>query len=125
MRGDAVHDALDRPSEGIHMTSMLRSYPRIYYLMMLMGFALIAGGGMASIHLESGADAVRARLTEVLQVFFDRGGVALGSDMDGGFGPDRLPRDLEHPAHLERLADRLRELGVLLAPKPGVARLLH
>lgn len=33
------------------MTEMLRSYPRIYYLMMLMGFALIAGGGMGRAFL--------------------------------------------------------------------------
>jgi MFS family permease len=33
------------------MTHLLRSYPRIYYLMMLMGFALIAGGGMGRAFL--------------------------------------------------------------------------
>jgi MFS family permease len=33
------------------MTELLRSYPRIYYLMMLMGFALIAGGGMGRAFL--------------------------------------------------------------------------
>ena len=33
------------------MMELLRSYPRIYYLMMLMGFALIAGGGMGRAFL--------------------------------------------------------------------------
>lgn len=33
------------------MTETLRTYPRIYYLMMLMGFALIAGGGMGRAFL--------------------------------------------------------------------------
>ncbi len=40
-----------------------------------------------------------------------RHGVALGTDMDGGFGPGELPLDLDHPRKLEALADALRTAG--------------
>jgi membrane dipeptidase len=40
-----------------------------------------------------------------------RRGVALGSDMDGGFGPDDLPVDLDHPRKLDALAGALAEAG--------------
>ncbi len=40
-----------------------------------------------------------------------RRGVALGTDMDGGFGPGELPLDLDHPRKLEALADALRTAG--------------
>ncbi len=37
--------------------------------------------------------------------------LALGSDMDSGFGADLLPEDLQGPAHLNRLADALNTAG--------------
>lgn len=37
--------------------------------------------------------------------------VALGSDMDGGFGADRLPEGIDRPADLPRLTDALRRRG--------------
>jgi len=37
--------------------------------------------------------------------------VALGSDMDGGFGADRLPEEVNAPADLPRLTDALRRRG--------------
>ena len=37
--------------------------------------------------------------------------VGLGSDMDGGFGASMLPKHIDAPADLERLADALREHG--------------
>jgi membrane dipeptidase len=40
-----------------------------------------------------------------------RRGVALGSDMDGGFGPDSLPKHLDHPTKLDVLADALTAAG--------------
>ena len=38
-------------------------------------------------------------------------GVALGSDMDGGFGAEQLPQELDHPEKLDRLAEALRKSG--------------
>ena len=40
-----------------------------------------------------------------------RRGVALGTDMDGGFGPGDLPRGLDHPRTLDALAEALRAAG--------------
>lgn len=37
--------------------------------------------------------------------------VALGSDMDGGFGADRLPRGVDRPRDLVRIAEALRDGG--------------
>ena len=37
--------------------------------------------------------------------------VALGTDMDGGFGPGDLPAGLDHPRKLDALADALRAAG--------------
>ena len=39
------------------------------------------------------------------------GGVALGTDMDGGFGPGDLPVGLDHPRKLDALAEALRDAG--------------
>lgn len=60
-----------------------------------------AGGRRAVI-----ADCV-AHLEHVAAVMGHRRGVALGSDMDGGFGPDKLPTDLDHPTKLRALIDAL------------------
>ena len=40
-----------------------------------------------------------------------RRGVALGTDMDGGFGPGDLPVGLDHPRKLDALAAALRSAG--------------
>ncbi len=56
------------------------------------------------------ADCV-AHLDHVAEVMGHRRGVALGSDMDGGFGPDQLPVGLDHPSKLESLCDALRDAG--------------
>jgi len=40
-----------------------------------------------------------------------RRGVALGSDMDGGFEPGELPEGLEHPTRLGALAEGLAASG--------------
>ena len=47
----------------------------------------------------------------VAGVMGHRRGVALGSDADGGFGPDRLPEHLDHPTRLPALAAALRDAG--------------
>jgi membrane dipeptidase len=52
-----------------------------------------------------------AHVQRVAELMGHRRGVALGSDMDGGFGPDRLPVGLDHPRHLDRLADALGAAG--------------
>ncbi|MHC4949196.1 MAG: dipeptidase [Planctomycetota bacterium] len=67
--------------------------------------AFLATGRRATV-----ADCV-AHVERVADVMGHRRAVGLGSDMDGGFGPDRLPADLDHPARLEHLADALRDAG--------------
>ncbi len=47
----------------------------------------------------------------VAGVMGHRRGVALGSDADGGFGPDRLPEHLDHPTKFPALAAALRDAG--------------
>ena len=49
-------------------------------------------------------------------------GVALGSDMDGGFGPSELAAGLEHPTKLPALAEALRAAGWSEAQVRGVQR---
>ena len=51
-----------------------------------------------------------------------RRGVALGSDMDGGFGPDGLPEGIDRPERLETLLDALRAAGWSDADIEGFAR---
>jgi membrane dipeptidase len=52
-----------------------------------------------------------AHVQRVSELMGHRRGVALGSDMDGGFGPDRLPEHLDHPVKLDALADALTAAG--------------
>lgn len=47
----------------------------------------------------------------VAQLMGRRSGIALGSDMDGGFTPEALPQGLDHPTKLDRLAEALRNTG--------------
>jgi membrane dipeptidase len=56
------------------------------------------------------ADCLR-HVERMCELMGHRRGVALGSDMDGGFGADQLPQELDHPAKLARLAEALRESG--------------
>jgi membrane dipeptidase len=55
-------------------------------------------------------DCIR-HVTRLTEIAGHRRSVALGSDMDGGFGTSDLPVDLDAPAHLPRLADALRRHG--------------
>ena len=52
-----------------------------------------------------------AQVRRVSELMGHRRGVALGSDMDGGFGPDSLPVGLDDPRRMESLADALRDDG--------------
>ncbi len=52
-----------------------------------------------------------AHVQRVADLMGHRRGVALGSDMDGGFGPDSLPERLDHPRKLDALADALAAAG--------------
>jgi membrane dipeptidase len=56
------------------------------------------------------ADCV-AHVQRVSDIMGHRRGVALGSDMDGGFGPGKLPIGLEHPTKLDALAEALSDSG--------------
>jgi membrane dipeptidase len=56
------------------------------------------------------ADCVR-HVERVADIMGHRRGVGLGSDMDGGFGPSGLPRDVDHPGRLGALAAGLRDNG--------------
>jgi len=55
-------------------------------------------------------DCVR-HIEHVCAIIGDRVHVGLGSDMDGGFEPDELPDDLNHPRKLVNLANALRSAG--------------
>ena len=52
-----------------------------------------------------------AHVTHAVEMIGNKHHVALGSDMDGGFTPAKLPADLDHPRHLSKLADALRATG--------------
>ncbi len=65
----------------------------------------LSPGGKASI-----ADVVR-HAQHMVKLMGRSDGVALGSDMDGGFPPSDLAAGLEHPAKLPALADALKNAG--------------
>ncbi len=52
-----------------------------------------------------------AHLQHVVEVLGRHDAVALGSDMDGGFGPADLPQGIEHPTHLDAIAAELASRG--------------
>ncbi|MEM7228175.1 MAG: membrane dipeptidase [Planctomycetota bacterium] len=56
------------------------------------------------------SDAI-AHVEHVTEIMGHRRGVALGSDMDGGFPPTRLVAGVDHPSRLEALADGLSAAG--------------
>jgi membrane dipeptidase len=62
-----------------------------------------------------------AHIEHVVEVTGRRDVVALGSDMDGGFGPEQLPIGLDHPAKLDRLTEALRSRGWSDADAEGFA----
>jgi membrane dipeptidase len=77
-------------------------------------------GGVIGLNLYTSFLAVGRRATiddciahveHVAGVMGHRRGVALGSDMDGGFGPEKLPVGLEHPTRLDRIAEALSKRG--------------
>ena len=70
-------------------------------------------GGKASLD-----DALR-HLMHMLEVC-GAGGVGIGSDMDGGFGRDQLPRGIRSSADLPRIAEALAAHGV---PEPDIAKI--
>lgn len=47
----------------------------------------------------------------ICSIMGHRRGVALGSDADGGFGPDKLPVDLDHPRKYGNLLSALSNVG--------------
>jgi membrane dipeptidase len=63
-----------------------------------------------------------AHVERVAGLMNHRRGVALGSDMDGGFGTGDLPEGLDHPCLLDRLADALRRAHW---PEPDVEGFMH
>ena len=56
-------------------------------------------------------DDVIAHIGHVCELAGSRAHVALGSDMDGGFGAHRLPEGIDGPGGLERLAEALAASG--------------
>lgn len=74
-------------------------------------------------------DCVR-HVEHVASVSGHRRSVVLGSDMDGGFGPDRLPAELDHPTKLNELLNGLEARGWSAPDRMGFAygnwdRFLH
>ncbi len=75
--------------------------------------------------LASGRDATLedcVRHVEAIAELAGRERVGLGSDLDGGFGTDRLPKGLEHPSKYPRLDDALAERGWSAAERTGFRR---
>ncbi len=64
-----------------------------------------------------------AHVQRVADLMGHRRGVALGSDMDGGFGPDALPENLDHPRKLDTLGEALAAAGWSNDDVEGFARL--
>ena len=56
-------------------------------------------------------DDCAAHLERMCELIGDRRHVGLGSDMDGGFGADRLPSGIDLPRDLERMAGALADRG--------------
>ncbi|MCP3905390.1 MAG: peptidase M19 [Planctomycetes bacterium] len=82
--------------------------------------AIDARDGIVGLNLYAGFLATGRRanvadcvdhVTHVAEVMGHRRGVALGSDMDGGFGPDDLPDGCDRPGLLDTLAAALRNAG--------------
>ena len=82
--------------------------------------AIAERGGVIGLNLFSRFLVPRGRATiddcvahvqRLADLMGHRRGVALGTDMDGGFGPDELPVDLDHPRKLDSLANALRTAG--------------
>ncbi len=82
--------------------------------------AIFQAGGVIGINLYSkflarGRRATVADVVKHIEHMADIAGrfdcIGLGSDMDGGFTPDDLPEQLEHPRHLPRLAAALSDAG--------------
>ncbi|NNM88114.1 MAG: hypothetical protein HKL95_06310 [Phycisphaerae bacterium] len=82
--------------------------------------ALAKAGGMIGINLFSKflVPAGRATIADVVthidhiaQLVGRSDLIGLGSDMDGGFDATMLPEHLEHPRHLNRLAEALTQRG--------------
>ncbi|TVQ64332.1 MAG: hypothetical protein EA379_01835 [Phycisphaerales bacterium] len=78
-------------------------------------------GGMIGVNLFSAFlhdGPGRARIDDVVfhvehlcEIAGSRAHVGLGSDMDGGFGADRLPEGVDGPRDLDRIAEALRDRG--------------
>ncbi|MHC5027942.1 MAG: dipeptidase [Planctomycetota bacterium] len=82
--------------------------------------AIGARGGVVGLNLYrrfiAGSGPVTAahaieHVVRVAELMNRRDGVALGSDMDGGFGPEGLPDDVRHPSAFGALAAGLRTAG--------------
>jgi membrane dipeptidase len=88
------------------------------------------GGGVVGLNLYSPFLAKGRRATiedcvahvqHAAEVMGHRRGVALGSDMDGGFGPKDLPEGLDSPAKLPLLLESLRNVGWIDADRRAFA----
>jgi membrane dipeptidase len=82
--------------------------------------AIAARDGIVGLNLYSTFLATDRRATvddcvrhvgHVAKMFGHRRGVALGSDMDGGFGPEKLPEGVDEPGKLGALTAGLEEIG--------------
>ncbi len=59
----------------------------------------------------AGLDDCVAHVQRIVDLMGHRRGVALGTDADGGFGPESLPPDLDHPTKYDALSRALRDAG--------------
>lgn len=58
-----------------------------------------------------GLDALLRHIDHICQIAGDARHVAIGSDLDGGFGSEKLPRELDSAADLPRIGAALRAAG--------------
>lgn len=62
-----------------------------------------------------------AHVEHVCEVMGHKNGVGIGTDMDGGFGADRLPKGVDGPSDLSKLTEALRSRGWTQSELEGFA----
>lgn len=79
-------------------------------------------GGKAPSHEDCGLNELADHIDHVCQIAGDARHAAIGSDLDGGFGLERIPRELDTIADLQKLAPVLSARGY---KEPDIAAIFH
>lgn len=99
LRDEQIRAIVDRPAGGVIGLNLFGKF-----------LALGTGAGGTGERRATIDDCI-AHIEHVVEVAGRRDVIALGSDMDGGFGPGDLPIDVDHPTKLNALAQALRSRG--------------